>query len=287
MHSTPRLPSLEALKRATIPLIFALVFSPGVARSQLDAGPAAPELFEGNLGENGDWLHVLDAPTLSDRIYWYWDPNAGNTFQVQVATDAGFQNVVSDMDGIEQNWVAPNVEPGFYYFHVRATDIASRTGPWSDAGTLELVVDEESPQAQILSPLPGQAFSAGGTLTIELQVADDTVLRKVHFMLNGEAAGSFGLSTENLKLKPSFGVSRTVSFQVTVPKKASSLEIQAMVSDVMYKTTVAAVTLGATSDSGGASGGGDSAKGNSGKSGGSGGSAKGNSGKSGAGGPQK
>jgi len=165
------------------------------------------------------------------------------------------------MDGIEQNWVAPNVEPGFYYFHVRATDAGNQAGPWSNAGTLELVVDEEPPVAQILSPAAGQAFSAGDTISIELRVSDDTVLRKAHFMLNGEDAGTLPLATENFKTNPSFGEPRTVTFQLTAPKKSSSLEIQAVVTDVMYKAAVATVTTGATS---GGSGGG-SAKGNSGK----------------------
>jgi hypothetical protein len=281
MQSTPRLVSLESLKKVATLLIFALALAPSAARSQVDEGPAAPRLFEGNLGEGGDWLHVLDAPTLSDRIYWYWDPDSGFSYQVQVATDAGFLNVVSDMDAIEQNWVAPNVEPGFYYFHVRATDAAGQTGPWSYAGTLDLVVDEESPKAQILSPVAGQAFSAGDTISIELRVSDDTVLRNARFTLNGAYAGTLPLATENFKLNPSFGEPRTVSFQVTAPKKSSALEIQAIVTDVMYKPAVATVTTGATS--------GGSASGSNGNGGGGngGGSVNGNSRKPNGGGPDK
>ncbi len=232
--------------------LLGLLLVPLTASSQDLQAPSAPRLFEGNLGFDGDWLYVFGSSTMSSRVYWY-ALSDDVIYQVQFATDEGFTSVVSDVDGVDLNWVEPYLDPGFYYFRVRATDFSANTGPWSATGTVAVVADSEVPSAAILSPQEGDSFTKGGTISIELEVSDDTILRLARFTINGDYAGFLGLKTKDLKLFPSFGESRTVVFDAEVPKNAKSLEIMVTVSDVMYNSVTRTVVLGG-SDGGSAGG---------------------------------
>jgi hypothetical protein len=201
------------------------------------------ELFEGNLGYEGDWLHVAGSTTMTDRVYWY-ELGDDLSYQVQFAYDADFLDLVLDQE-VFTNYIAPGLGAGFYYFRVREIHPSGAAGSWSDVGTLEVVEDLEPPTAQILSPLDGQAFSIGDSISIQLEVSDDTVLRFARFTIGGEYAGTLGLKTENYKLKPSLGQPRTVVFDYQLPAKgkAGALEISAEVSDVTYKAVTSAIVI--------------------------------------------
>ena len=237
----------------TFLLLFAVLALPNAAFSQDTTPPDAPRLVAGNKGwAGGHWLHVLDAPTMSARISWY-ALNDDVTYEVQMATDASFDAIVFDMDGIAERWIEPSLPAGFYHFRVGATDSSGNAGPWSATGTLECAADSEPPIATIISPTEGQTFSSKGTLAIELEVSDDTVLRMAEFTLNGAWAGSLGLQAVDYKLVTSFGIARTVVFEAD--PKGKSVEIVVTVSDVVGNETTASVVVGS----------GDSPKGGGGK----------------------
>jgi hypothetical protein len=210
----------------------------------LPSAAAAVQLYEGNLGYECDWLHVMNSKKMSDRVYCYVSPDDA-TYQVQFALDDAFVDVVSDMGEVATNYVAPGLAPGFYYFRVRAFDLDGNAGSWSNTGTLQVVEDREAPSLEILSPVDGQTYSKGDRLFITLEVPDDTVLDSARFTIDGTYAGVLGLKTEDFKLVPSFGESRTVVFeyQTSSSGKAGPLEISVMLSDVTDNPVVKSVVL--------------------------------------------
>jgi hypothetical protein len=216
-------------------VLFALVLLPQTAFSL--------QLFEGNIGYEGDWLHVIDAPAMGDRIYWYGLSDEV-TYQVQCANDTEFTSVVLDEGGVVPNYAVPDLAPGFYHFRVRES-YSGVAGSWSDTGTLEVVEDLEPPQAQITFPVSGQTFSQGDTIPIALEVSDDTVLHLARFTIGGDYAGILGLKTENYKVKPSFGEPRIVVFDYQLPAngKAGALEISVNVTDVANNSVTATVVV--------------------------------------------
>lgn len=211
----------------------------------------------GNTGwEGGYVLDVLDAPTMSGRIGWNV-LNDNVTYQLQIATDASFSASVFDLDRIDQNWIEPTLPADFYYFRVRATDLAGNSGPWSETGTLEILEDLDAPIATITSPSTGQTFTKGQPIRIELAISDDTVLRLALFSINGIYTGTLGLGASDWKLLPSLGVTRTYVYETDIPKKgnASSLEIVVIVSDVVgHETTVSTVVGSGDTKGGGGKG---------------------------------
>ncbi|MHC4859861.1 MAG: Ig-like domain-containing protein [Planctomycetota bacterium] len=154
------------------------------------------QIFEGNLGYDGDWLHVIDAEGMGSRVYWYESPD-DVTYRVQFARDEAFDVVVSDMGQVVNNYVAPGLAPGFYYFRVSETNSEGNSGGWSERGTLAVVEDREAPSLEIISPVDGQTFYQGETLSVELEVSDDSVLHRARFAADGSYAGALGLKTEN------------------------------------------------------------------------------------------
>jgi hypothetical protein len=226
--------------------LYALILLPATALSL--------ELFEGNLGYEGDWLLVLDAPAMGDRVYWE-DLGADVTYEVQCAVDDGFASLVLEESGITTNYVEPGLPAGFYYLRAREVHSSGDAGSWSDTGTLQVVEDVEWPRAEILSPLSG-SFSAGDIVSIELEVSDDTVLHVAQFTINGKYVGTLGLKSENYKVKPSFGEPRSLLFDYEIPKgKRGSLEISVVVSDVTYKQATTSVVIRAGEPSSGKKGG--------------------------------
>ena len=207
------------------------------------------ELFEGNLGYEGDWLHVWGSAAMTDRVYWY-DLGTDISYRFQLSSDEAFSAVVLDIDAIADNFVEPDVEPGLYYFRVSAFDASGTAVSASDTGTLEVVADSALPSARIVSPREGEVFHKGDTLSVELEVSDDTVLHLARFTIGGEYVGVLGLKTENYKIKPSFGEPRTVSFDYQIPTNGpiGALEIAVEVSDVLYNTVRSTVSIECTND---------------------------------------
>jgi hypothetical protein len=202
------------------------------------------QLFEGNLGYDSEWLHVLDAPAMGDQVFWY---GLGDdvTYQVQFANDSAFTEVVLDEPGIVPNYIVPDLGAGFYHFRVRETHFSGVAGSWSRTGTLEVAEDLTRPLARILSPVAGQTFSPGSTIPIELEVSDDTLLHLARFTVGGDYAGILGLKAENSKLVPSFGESRTVRFDYQLPSKGKPgpVMISVDVTDVTHKAVTVAVVV--------------------------------------------
>jgi hypothetical protein len=218
-----------------------------VALTALILLPAASfslELFEGNLGYDGEWLSVLDSTSMSDRVYWY-ELGDDVTYQAQIATNGSFLDLVLDLGDIDTNYVEPGLGPGFYYFRVREIHSSGAVGSWSNTGTLEVMEDRELPTAEILSPLPGQSFERGDLVSVQLRISDDTVLRLARFTIGGEYAGTLGLKTENYKVSPSFGEPRTVVFDYRLPKNTGKgpLEISVVVTDVTDKAVADSVVI--------------------------------------------
>ena len=202
------------------------------------------ELFEGNLGYDGEWLSVLDSTSMSDRVYWY-ELGDDVTYQAQFATNESFLDLVLDFHDIDTNYVEPGLGPGFYYFRVREIHSSGVVGSWSDTGTSEVMEDRELPTAEILSPLPGQSFERDDLVSVQLRISDDTLLRLARFTFGGEYAGTLGLKTENTKVSPSFGEPRTVVFDYRLPKNAGKgpLGISVVVTDVMNKAVADSVVI--------------------------------------------
>ena len=223
-------------KIRALAVLFSLLLLPSTALSV--------QLFEGNLGLDGDWLQVLDVTTMSDRIYWY-DVGGDVSYHVEFSTDAEFSAIAAEFDGATMNYVVPDLGLGFYHFRVSAIDSTGAVVSSSKSGTLEVIEDTEFPKASILSPAEGQSFSQGDTVSIELEVSDDTVLRLARFTINGEYVGVLGLKAENLKLKLSMGTSRTVTFAYQIPTsgKSGPMDILVSVSDVAYKSILRTVTI--------------------------------------------
>lgn len=211
----------------------------------------AVTLFEGNVGTESHWLQVLGSTSMGERVYWY-EVLGASSYQAQFASDAAFGDVVADFAAITTNYVAPRLGEGFYYFRVRAVGSGGVPTPWSRTGTLEVLEDVAAPRATIVSPAPGQTVSRGELLTIQLEVADDTVLRLAQFMIGGVYVGTVGLKTEDSKVVPSLDEPRIVSFDATIPS-SGSLEISVVVSDVVNKTTTAVTTVNAANSGGGTS----------------------------------
>lgn len=206
-------------------------------------------LFEGNLGNDREWLHVIDAPAMVDRVYWYPEPGEP-TYEIEFATDADFANVVLAAGAIEKNYFAPGLPVGSYHFRVRVMGEQD----WSDpTGTLTVIADEEFPQAAILSPQPGETFAAGEVIPIEIEVSDDTVPHLARFTVDGEYAGILGLMTENQKVKPSYGEARRWIFHFECPPGVSqTFSIVVGVTDVTQKLVSPSVTVGKATGGGGA-----------------------------------
>jgi len=223
---------------ASLGLLAAFLLHPAAAHSL--------ELFEGNWGYEGTWLHVLDSTTMSDRVYWY-ELGDDVSYQVQFATDESFsaESVVLEESGILTNYFSPDLGPGSYVFRVREVHGSGVAGSWSETGTLDVVEDLKPPAVAILDPLPGQTFSAGDPISIRLEVSDDTLLRLARFTVDGEYAGTLGLKTENAKLSPSFDEARIVVFEFPLPSKGGKglVEISVTVSDVLYRSTTRTVQI--------------------------------------------
>ncbi|HVX24061.1 MAG TPA: Ig-like domain-containing protein [Candidatus Saccharimonadales bacterium] len=77
-------------------------------------------------------------------------PNGPVGYEVEVATDSGFTNVVVDHLGSSLLYNSPTLSDGTYYVRVRGTDILGGQSGWS--GTHKFTVDTAAPSVQITSP---------------------------------------------------------------------------------------------------------------------------------------
>ena len=223
-------------------VLLCLVLVPGTTSSL--------ELFDGNLGHSAAWLHVLDAPAISDAVYWQ---ALGDdvTYHAQFAIDAGSEDpfpeerLVLDENGIVTNWIAPGLTPGAYLFRVREIHSSGVAGSWSSTGTLEVLEDLEAPVADVLYPIAGQTFTLGDPISIQVEVSDDTLLHLARFAINGEYLATVGLMSENFKLIASFGEARTLVFDYQLPSrgKTGPVEISVLVSDVTNASVTSRVTV--------------------------------------------
>lgn len=109
--------------------------------------PSAPVLLSPANGATG----VSTSPTLS------WNASSGaSTYEAQVATDAGFVNLVLDRSGITAtstvvSGLAPNT---VYYWRVNASN-AGGTSPWSTVWSFTTVAGTLPPAPTLLSPANG------------------------------------------------------------------------------------------------------------------------------------
>ena len=168
----------------------------------------AIQFFEGNIGVDGHWLHVLDAKSLSTRVYWY---HTSGPYALHVANDEAMTDVVWSADGVTDNYATPVVGAGFYYIQV-----VDHEGS-SEVRALEVLADHAPPVASILH------FEDG---LFEIEVSDDTVLRLVKFYAGGVYVGARGLMTYDKryhdlygKLRRSDGVPRMLYFEYDPPKR--------------------------------------------------------------------
>jgi predicted phage tail protein len=83
---------------------------------------------------------VERAPGYSLSFFWYEPERDGVTYDLQVAADAQFTNVVLSKTklppasyGIPFGEIGTLVD-GTYYWRVRAIDKAGNVGPWSEVG---------------------------------------------------------------------------------------------------------------------------------------------------------
>jgi hypothetical protein len=99
--------------------------------------------------------------------------------------------------------------------------------------------------AQVLYPIAGQTFRLGDPISIQVEVSDDTILHLARFAINGEYLATVGLMSENFKLIPSFGETRTLVFDYQLPSrgKTGPVEISVLVSDVTNASVTSRVTV--------------------------------------------
>ena len=89
------------------------------------------------------------------RLIFSWGAEPGQTFEFQIARDALFADVVSNLRLVEPSVSVQRPGPGRYYMRVRAIDADGFVGPYTATQSFEL------PNC-LTSTLTGQCVGAGG-----------------------------------------------------------------------------------------------------------------------------
>ena len=90
-----------------------------------------------------------------DQLVFNWGGEPGQTFEFQVARDAKFANVLSNLKLSESRVSLIRPGPGRYFMRLRATDADGFVGPYTATQTFEL------PNC-LTSALTGQCIQGGG-----------------------------------------------------------------------------------------------------------------------------
>lgn len=135
-------------------------FAAPLADRRSDALTASPDLPPGDYrwriaslratGEQGPWsdtypLVVRRTPGAASvtnynrRLIFVWAGSAGQIYDVQLARDAAFADLLVDQRIGEAALTVPEPTSGTYYFRLRSTDPDGGSSPWSGVQTLRSV----------------------------------------------------------------------------------------------------------------------------------------------------
>jgi predicted phage tail protein len=84
---------------------------------------------------------LIVADPKHDPVHFSWNPVAtAKIYQFQASTTAAFSHLVQDKKTVEESVEVVGLEPGDYYWRVRAFDINGKTSDVSDSFKFSLVV---------------------------------------------------------------------------------------------------------------------------------------------------
>ncbi|HEU4403315.1 MAG TPA: hypothetical protein VFT43_14555 [Candidatus Polarisedimenticolia bacterium] len=107
------------------------------------------------------------------RVEMKWQPaERGRRYRVVVATDAAFKRVFADERVDGTTLTVQNLQPGTYYWRVRAQDADGFEGPYSDVRSLKATYDDAPPPLAILSP-PEMFVSPGPSVELRGKTEKD------------------------------------------------------------------------------------------------------------------
>jgi len=149
--------------------------------------PGAPDLVSPRDGENYPFLRK--APKV-DLAWKSVDRARG--YHVVVATDAAFRKIFAyeKVDGTA--FSVHNLQPGTYYWRVRATDPDGFEGPYSSVRSVKALVDDTPPPLAILSP-PEMFVSPSPSVEIKGRTEKDARVKINGQKVSVAADGSFSL----------------------------------------------------------------------------------------------
>jgi hypothetical protein len=82
---------------------------------------------------------VSQAPRITPEGVWLaWNPGSATRFQLQVASDAAFSNILHDEKVDGSQWLFRKPESGRYHVRVRALDAAGVMGPYGQTQVVEV-----------------------------------------------------------------------------------------------------------------------------------------------------
>ncbi len=166
--------------------------------NRVPAAPAAPADAPAGLSPCDGCVDVSVTPTLT------WNAVSGaTTYEVQVATDAGFASIVASQTGLASGSYAPAglAEGTTYFWRARGSN-AGGTGPWASASFTTLVTPtapSAAPSGLVpcngcvdVSATPTLTWNAvSGAATYEVQVATDAGFASIVASQTGLATASF------------------------------------------------------------------------------------------------
>ncbi len=101
----------------------------------------------GDHGPYGDVRSITLKPLPADpepasiddtQVHLLWSAEPGQRFRLQLARDAQFADVLTDLELDRPRTALPKPEPGTYYFRIRATDPDGYVGPYTTAQRIEV-----------------------------------------------------------------------------------------------------------------------------------------------------